>query len=294
MEELSLIYSVCSMFPEFSMVNILKVTPGACLQHVIIEGAVKPEGEREKESQGQEQETTSSHQKGIVIIHDYFHLRMIKDSEKAVPFLLEGLDNTEIRVLSPLPAAGLDKEVTYEKFHQVSHSLGDLVGQYFTGEKPKGQLEIEGILKVGTNITGVGELKLDTDGTLSLRPPSNGSQYFLTPVDFDVIISALAGAAINFWARLRYYRHLEAHREQERKEFNRLLAEAARQQNNVPGQDNLQGVAMCVICLNQPCICVLLDCGHVCCCHTCYQALPQQYCPICRQRIVRVLPLYQV
>uniref|UniRef100_A0A669BNP3 RING-type domain-containing protein n=1 Tax=Oreochromis niloticus TaxID=8128 RepID=A0A669BNP3_ORENI len=82
--------------------------------------------------------------------------------------------------------------------------------------------------------------------------------------------------------------------EQERKEFNRLLAEAARQQNNVPGQDNLQGVAMCVICLNQPCICVLLDCGHVCCCHTCYQALPQQYCPICRQRIVRVLPLYQV
>uniref|UniRef100_A0A669ERL5 RING-type domain-containing protein n=1 Tax=Oreochromis niloticus TaxID=8128 RepID=A0A669ERL5_ORENI len=78
------------------------------------------------------------------------------------------------------------------------------------------------------------------------------------------------------------------------KEFNRLLAEAARQQNNVPGQDNLQGVAMCVICLNQPCICVLLDCGHVCCCHTCYQALPQQYCPICRQRIVRVLPLYQV
>ncbi|XP_019210101.1 mitochondrial ubiquitin ligase activator of nfkb 1-A-like isoform X2 [Oreochromis niloticus] len=27
---------------EFSMVNILKVTPGACLQHVIIEGAVKP------------------------------------------------------------------------------------------------------------------------------------------------------------------------------------------------------------------------------------------------------------
>ncbi|XP_019209355.2 mitochondrial ubiquitin ligase activator of nfkb 1-A-like, partial [Oreochromis niloticus] len=118
------------------------------------------EGEREKESQGQEQETTSSHQK-------------------------EGLDNTEIRVLSPLPAAGLDKEVTYEKFHQVSHSLGDLVGQYFTGEKPKGQLEIEGILKVGTNITGVGELKLDTDGTLSLRPPSNGSQYFLTPVDFD-------------------------------------------------------------------------------------------------------------
>uniref|UniRef100_A0A668TB35 RING-type E3 ubiquitin transferase n=1 Tax=Oreochromis aureus TaxID=47969 RepID=A0A668TB35_OREAU len=128
--------------------------------------------------------------------------RLLHEKLEAVPFLLEGLDNTEIRVLSPLPAAGLDKEVTYEKFHQVSHSLGDLVGQYFTGEKPKDQLEIEGILKIS-----VGELNLDTDGTLSLRPPSNGSQYFLTPVDFDVIISALAGAAINFWAGLRYYRH---------------------------------------------------------------------------------------
>uniref|UniRef100_A0A669CFF4 RING-type E3 ubiquitin transferase n=1 Tax=Oreochromis niloticus TaxID=8128 RepID=A0A669CFF4_ORENI len=263
---------------EFSMVNILKVTPGACLQHVIIEGAVKP---------ARRPLISWYNKDNVGMLHKF----MVKEPRllwngllQAVPFLLEGLDNTEIRVLSPLPAAGLDKEVTYEKFHQVSHSLGDLVGQYFTGRSQK----------VGTNITGVGELKLDTDGTLSLRPPSNGSQYFLTPVDFDVIISALAGAAINFWARLRYYRHLEAHREQERKEFNRLLAEAARQQNNVPGQDNLQGVAMCVICLNQPCICVLLDCGHVCCCHTCYQALPQQYCPICRQRIVRVLPLYQV
>uniref|UniRef100_A0AAZ1X9Z6 RING-type E3 ubiquitin transferase n=1 Tax=Oreochromis aureus TaxID=47969 RepID=A0AAZ1X9Z6_OREAU len=102
--------------------------------------------------------------------------RLLHEKLEAVPFLLEGLDNTEIRVLSPLPAAGLDKEVTYEKFHQVSHSLGDLVGQYFTGEKPKDQLEIEGILKIS-----VGELNLDTDGTLSLRPPSNGSQYFLTP-----------------------------------------------------------------------------------------------------------------
>lgn len=159
--------------------------------------------------------------------------------------------------------------------------------------------------KVGTNLTGVGELNLDTDGTLSLRPPSNGSQYFLTPADFDTlqgenediafwwkvlaITSALAGAAIIFWAGLRYYRHLKDLREQERerREFNRL-------QINVPDQDNLQDMAMCVICLSQPRNCVLLDCGHVCCCHTCYQALPQQYCPICRQRIVRVLPLYQV
>ncbi|XP_039877779.1 mitochondrial ubiquitin ligase activator of nfkb 1-A isoform X2 [Simochromis diagramma] len=293
--------------------DILKVTPGACLQYVVIEGGVKPAGKPliswyNKENVGVLRRFMVKEHR--LLWNGFLRTwtdneRLLHENIEAVPFLLVGLDNTEIRVLSPLQAAGLDMEVTYEKFHQVSHSLGDLMGQYFTGEKPKGQLEIEEMLKVGTNLTGVGELNLDTDGTLSLRPPSNGSQYFLTPADFDTlqgenediafwwkvlaITSALAGAAIIFWAGLRYYRHLKALREQERerREFNRL-------QINVPDQDNLQDVAMCVICLSQPRNCVLLDCGHVCCCHTCYQALPQQYCPICRQRIVRVLPLYQV
>uniref|UniRef100_A0A669EV24 RING-type domain-containing protein n=1 Tax=Oreochromis niloticus TaxID=8128 RepID=A0A669EV24_ORENI len=59
-------------------------------------------------------------------------------------------------------------------------------------------------------------------------------------------------------------------------------------------QERREILAICVICFNQPHNCVLLDCGHVCCCHTCYEALPRKYCPICRQRIERVLRLYHV
>ena len=164
---------------------------------------------------------------------------------------------------------------------------------------------------MGATVTGVGELILDTDGTLNLRPPSNSTQYFLGNMDFDTlrqeqenvavwwkaltIASALVGAMVVLWVGRRYYYHLRAQwqREQERREFDRWQADVA-------GADAPQDAAEervenpCVICLNQPRNCILLDCGHVCCCHTCYRALPCRQCPICRQDISRVVPLYHV
>ena len=171
---------------------------------------------------------------------------------------------------------------------------------------------------MGATLTGVGELILDTDGTLNLRPPANSAQYFLSIMDFDTlrrdqenvavwwkvlaIASALAGAAVFLWVGRRYYYHLKDQweREQERREFERLRAEAPRAPAAVAGAEALQNIAedhienACVICLCRPRNCILLDCGHVCCCHSCYQALPHRRCPICRQSISRVVPLYHV
>lgn len=59
-----------------------------------------------------------------------------------------GSDGTPVRVLSPLQACGTHMEVINERFHQVSSGLVDIVGQYLSGEKPKGQLETEEMLKV--------------------------------------------------------------------------------------------------------------------------------------------------
>uniref|UniRef100_A0A8C5DCY1 RING-type domain-containing protein n=1 Tax=Gouania willdenowi TaxID=441366 RepID=A0A8C5DCY1_GOUWI len=78
--------------------------------------------------------------------------------------------------------------------------------------------------------------------------------------------------------------------EQERREFERLMGEALNATGLKDGQDN-QPDNTCVICLNQPRNCVLLYCGHVCCCFRCYQALPQPRCPVCRQAIIRVVQL---
>lgn len=153
---------------------------------------------------------------------------------------------------------------------------------------------------MGAALTGVGELMLDTDGSLNLQPPSNGSQYFLSIKDFVTLRGdqdsragwwkvlaigfAMAGSLVLLWVGRRYYCHLRVRweRERERREFERLQAEASNQ--------DLENV--CVICLSQPRNCILLDCGHTCCCYNCYQVLSQHLCPICRQIITRVVPLY--
>lgn len=300
--------------------DILKVTPGACLEYAVIEGAVQPVGEP----------LTSHLQKEFVGVLQKFMLREHRlvwnslsrtwtDSERvlhqrvnAVPFVLVGSNETAVKVLCPLQASGLHMETTYEKFHQVNYGLGDIVGQYLSGEKLKGQLETEEMLKVGATLTGVGELIMDTDGTLNLRPPSNGSQYFLSITDFDTlrveqestavwwkalaIAFALAGAAVILWVGRRYYYQLKVRREQEqeRREFERLQTEAPRAHVPVTGGAEEHIENACVICLSQPRNCILLDCGHVCCCYRCYQALPHRRCPICRQDIRRVVPLYHV
>lgn len=67
-----------------------------------------------------------------------------------VPFALAGSDQAAVKVQSPLQANGVFTEVINEKFHQASYGFGDLVGLYIIGEKSKGHLEIEEMLKVGS------------------------------------------------------------------------------------------------------------------------------------------------
>ena len=74
--------------------------------------------------------------------------RVLHQRVSAVPFVLVGPDETPVRVLCPLQASGVHMEVTHEKFHQVIYGFGDIVGQYLSGEKLKGQLETEEMLKV--------------------------------------------------------------------------------------------------------------------------------------------------
>ncbi|XP_038819514.1 mitochondrial ubiquitin ligase activator of nfkb 1-A [Salvelinus namaycush] len=307
------------------LAGLLNVTPGKCLQYVVIEGAVQPLGEPLR----------SQFQEGSVGVVQKLMLREHKlvwnslsrtwtDSERvlhqrvnAVPFSLVGSDEANVRVLCPLEASGLEMEIIHEKFHQATYGFTDIIGQYLSGEKPKGQLETEEMLKVGATLTGVGELILDTDRVLKLRPPTDGSEYFLTTSDFETLrleqegqavvwqvlasVFALAGSAILFWLGHRYYRSLRVRWDQERlrREFERLAAggtgegsTAGDTQEGSGEQETPLGNA-CVICLTQPRSCVLLECGHVCCCYSCYQALPKPTCPICRQVIKRVVPLYQ-
>lgn len=74
--------------------------------------------------------------------------RVLHQRVNAVPFNLVGSGQAAVRVLCPLEATGPEMEVIHEKFHQATYGFTDLIGQYLSGEKPKGQLETEEMLKV--------------------------------------------------------------------------------------------------------------------------------------------------
>lgn len=171
---------------------------------------------------------------------------------------------------------------------------------------------------MGAAVIGAGELILDADGILSLQPPSDGSEYYLGLVDFDslqgqlkyaaswckmlAVASAVVGTTVLLWVCRRYYCHRKAQweREKERREFERLSGEAPRVRDSIRRSEGSESRAgdqlenICVICFTEPRSCIIMDCGHVCCCYSCYEGLVQRRCPICRKDITRVLPLYYV
>lgn len=81
----------------------------------------------------------------------YFRMdseRVVHQRVNSVPFVLVGSDEIAVKVLCPLQAAGANMEITHERFHQVNSGFFDNVFQYLSGEKLKGQLETEKMLKV--------------------------------------------------------------------------------------------------------------------------------------------------
>ncbi|XP_025901125.1 mitochondrial ubiquitin ligase activator of nfkb 1-A-like [Nothoprocta perdicaria] len=230
--------------------------------------------------------------------------RVLSEQVYTVPFLLASAEAgaaTRVSVESPLRAARLPLETVHERFEPPAHGFRALLGHYLSGEKPKGILETEEMLRVGAGLTAIGELVLQPDGSLHLQPPARGADYFLCLGDWQALLAeleassglwkaaaalcALAGVAVLLLALCRAYRHA------------RLRGGEAKEAGGEErGGEELGDGALedaCVVCLARPRDCVLLGCGHICCCFRCFQALPARLCPICRGPIERVVPLYQ-
>uniref|UniRef100_A0A8C0BIG5 RING-type E3 ubiquitin transferase n=1 Tax=Buteo japonicus TaxID=224669 RepID=A0A8C0BIG5_9AVES len=122
--------------------------------------------------------------------------RVLSEQVYTVPFLLASPDTeavTPVSVESPLRAVSLPLETVYERFQQPAHGFRDLLGQYLSGEKPKGILETEEMLRVGAGLTGIGELALHLDGSLHLQPPAQGGEYFLCLGDWQTVLGGGGG-----------------------------------------------------------------------------------------------------
>ncbi|NXM71277.1 MUL1 ligase, partial [Serilophus lunatus] len=295
--------------------SVLLEAPGRCVPYAVIEGVVQSVKETlssqfVENCKGVVQRLTLQEHK--MVWNRTTHLwnnyeKIIHQRTNSTPFALvapEGGAGVTVRVVKPLEAAELSLETVYEKFHPSVQSFTDVIGHYISGERPKGIQETEQMLRVGTALTGVGELVLDNT-TLKLQPPKQGMPYYLSSMDFDsllhkqessarfwkilTVVFGAATCAVLFFLLRKQYRH---HRErQQLKQMQEEFRQAQERLLSSEGGESLKNA--CVVCLSSTKSCVFLECGHICSCHLCYQALPEpKKCPICRQGIVRVVPLY--
>lgn len=201
----------------------------------------------------------------------------------------------------------LDLETTYENFHPTVQSLSSVIGHFLSGERPKGIHETEEMLRVGDSVTGVGELVLDNN-LIKLQPPKQGFSYFLSRLDYDALLRKQSNS-VRLWRILTVvfgvtacstlllilWRRYEHHR-RSRKERS-MLEEFSKQQKKrmreLKVDESSVSPNTCSVCLSRERSCVFLECGHVCTCTQCYDALPApKKCPICRATIDRVVTLY--
>lgn len=298
--------------------NILSETPGRCVPYAVIEGVVRSVKETLNSQfvdncKGVIERLTLKEEK--MVWNRTTHLwnsteKVIHQRTNTVPFGLgshdEGIADT-IRIIRPLDAAELDLETTYENFHPTVQSLSNVIGHFISGERPKGIHETEEMLRVGDSVTGVGELVLDNN-LIKLQPPKQGFCYFLTRLDYESLLRR-QGNSVRLWRILtvvfgvaacstllfilwkRYMHHRQSKKERS------MLEEFKEQQRKRIRELNVEESSVsptsCTVCLSRERSCVFLECGHVCSCTQCYEALPEpKKCPICRATIDRVVSLY--
>ncbi|KAM4703332.1 mitochondrial ubiquitin ligase activator of NFKB 1 [Rhinophrynus dorsalis] len=295
--------------------SILMDLPGRCVPYAVIEGVVSSvkdtlNSQFVENCKGVIQRLSLKEHKMVWNRTTHLwndHEKVIHQRTNTVPFDLVPDDTVgpgvSVRVIKPLDAAELGLETVYEKFHPAVQSFSDVLGHYIIGERPKGVQETEEMLKIGAAVTGVGELVLDNK-TIKLQPPKAGMQYFLSSMDFGELVQkqesqvqlwklltllfGVATCVTLFFILRRQYRH---HKEKQRLKRLQEEFQAAKARLGEEGDDELRNA--CVICLSNEKSCVFLECGHVCSCFECYQALPRpKNCPICRNVISRMVPLY--
>ncbi|KAG8431100.1 hypothetical protein GDO86_019429 [Hymenochirus boettgeri] len=163
--------------------------------------------------------------------------------------------------------------MTLRKLESVQ-SFTDVLGHYMIGERPKGVQETEEKLKIGATITAW--ISRDWWRKQRVRCVMAVPDYRVRPchVRYRLLYTK------------RQYRH---HKEKRRLGNSRgsFRKQEGRQEEETEGLRN-----PCVICLSSEKSCVFLECGHVCSCFDCYQALHSQKMSCVGDDIARVVPLY--
>ncbi|XP_078450856.1 mitochondrial ubiquitin ligase activator of nfkb 1-A-like isoform X2 [Lampetra planeri] len=302
------------------LIGRLKEAPGGYLPYVVLEGTVRPikehlQSQLRPDVLGVMQQVEFKERKLVwsSLTHHWNNTEhVIHTRTDMVPFVLEGTGPraASVRVRSPQEASGLSLEPVAESFQPSTGTWGELLG-LLSGERPRGVLQVERLLRVGATLTAVGEVALGEHGAPEVRPPRDGAAYLLSAAAgglralveqrrwsmgmwrFGAVTCTLLTLALALWVLRRIYR-----RAREERRWDKLRREQEAEAAQLAPEDGAGGTEEggrlpCVVCLSAPRGCVLLDCGHVCCCLPCYRVLPRPVCcPVCRSPVSRIVPLY--
>lgn len=106
-----------------------------------------------------------------------------------------------VRVHNPLEASGYFMERVYYKMRRAEEAFVNILLLGLTREKPAALEETEEMLRVGTNMTGFGEVVLEGGQVMRLQAPRDGRKYILVPTDHRSFMDSRESSA-TMWKSL--------------------------------------------------------------------------------------------
>lgn len=233
--------------------------------------------------------------------------RVIQEVNNVMPFVISN-KHTHIEVVDPLAAEILDLDVISDVFSPTTPTVMDHLWGFFTGVRQRGVQTVESMLRVGSVITGIGELvpvskdslsgRVERPTELRLQPPSNGAPFFLTNMELSSLVRKLDDSRRNyrvlcivfstigvFIGGLIVRRYLRERRARiDKLSRSRELEVGRKERRRRVRDEDLPEIQLCIVCKDHPREIILLPCGHVCLCEDCSEGIKDN-CPVCRALI---------
>uniref|UniRef100_A0A3P9KFH0 RING-type E3 ubiquitin transferase n=1 Tax=Oryzias latipes TaxID=8090 RepID=A0A3P9KFH0_ORYLA len=212
-QEVDELKKIPSFRPDQHLVKVLKASRHGRLQYVAVEGVVQPDGE--PLASRFKPRCFGVIQK-IMMQEKWKYWNSVSNSwiekttnktetNNSVPFSLVSsesyIPDVYVKVQDPLEASNCILETVHHRIRRAEEGLVEMAVQGLTGEKPVALEEVEKLLRVGTTVTGFGELVLEGDQVIRLQAPKDGRKYFLTPTDHKGFIGQHEGVA-KMWQSL--------------------------------------------------------------------------------------------
>lgn len=194
-EELRKLKEIPIFKPDDHLLKVLNASRHKRLQYVAVEGVVQADGEPLPSKfvprcHGVIQKVVlEEHWKYWNYVSRSWNSRTINKNEtsNSVPFSLvrpgSYISEVYVKVQNPLEASGCYMETVYSKVRRAQQGLVDVAVQGLSGEKPVAMVESEQMLRVGSSLTGFGEVVLEGGQVVRLQAPQDGRAYVLVPGD---------------------------------------------------------------------------------------------------------------